>query len=84
MSAKIEIQMESTPRFPQHEIDPIHFSNGKSARITVSELPDMMSASEGEGCHGKADVVREVLHYKSDPNADKGSFADIIYESSHT
>ena len=24
------------------------------------ELPDMMSASEGEGGHGKADVVREV------------------------
>ena len=39
------------------------------------ELPDMMSASEEEGGHGKTDVVREVawiLLYKSDPNADKG------------
>ena len=35
----------------------------------------MMSASEGEGGHVKADVVREVariFYYKSDPNADKG------------
>ena len=35
----------------------------------------MMSASEGGGGHGKADIVREVariLYYKSDPNADKG------------
>ena len=34
-----------------------------------------MSASEGRGDHGKADVVREVariLYYKSLPNADKG------------
>ena len=33
----------------------------------------MMSASEG--CHGKADIVREVariLYYKSVPNADNG------------
>ena len=36
----------------------------------------MMSASEGEGDHGKVDMVREVagiLQYKSVPNADKGS-----------
>ena len=26
----------------------------------LREHPDMMSASEGEGGHGKADVVREV------------------------
>ena len=35
----------------------------------------MISASEGRGDHGKADVVREVariLHHKSVPNADKG------------
>ena len=35
----------------------------------------MMSASEGGGGHGKADIVREVasiLYYKSVPNADKG------------
>ena len=35
----------------------------------------MMSASEGEGGHGKLDVVREVvsiLQHKSDGNADKG------------
>ena len=24
------------------------------------ELPDMMSASEGEGVHGKPDIVKEV------------------------
>ena len=48
----------------------------------------MMSASEGEGGHGKADIVREVaciLYYKSVPNADKGgggqkaeNFVDVI------
>ena len=35
----------------------------------------MMSASEGGGGNGKADMVTEVvriLFYKSDPNADKG------------
>ena len=34
----------------------------------------MMSASEGEGGYGKANIVREVgciLEYKSVPNADK-------------
>ena len=37
--------------------------------------PDMISASEGEGAHGKADVVREfarILLYKSVPNANMG------------
>ena len=28
--------------------------------IQVRELPDMRSALEGEGGHGKADIVREV------------------------
>ena len=28
--------------------------------IEVGGVPDMMSASEGEGAHGKADVVKEV------------------------
>ena len=34
-----------------------------------------MSASEGEGGHGKADIVRKVasiLYYKSVPNVGKG------------
>ena len=44
-------------------------------KILARELLDMMSASEGGGGYGKADVVREValiLSHKSDPNADKG------------
>ena len=43
------------------------------------ELPDMMSASEGGGGHGKADIVRQVsyiLQYESDPNADKGGVCE--------
>ena len=41
----------------------------------VRELPDMMSALEGEGGHVKAETVEEVariLYYKSALNADKG------------
>ena len=33
---------------------------GKCNRICLREHPDMMSASEGGGGHGKTDVVREV------------------------
>ena len=29
--------------------------------VTAGEPPDMMSASEGEGDHGKVDAVREVV-----------------------
>ena len=49
--------------------------SGHQSRPNERDLPYMMSASEGEGGHGKADVVGEValiLYYKSDPNADKG------------
>ena len=52
----------------------------------------MMSSSEGEGGHGKADIVKEVarvLEYRIDRNADKGgrvkkseTLADIIFGSS--
>ena len=39
----------------------------------IRELPDIMSASEGEGGHGKADVARMIApNYISDPNADMG------------
>ena len=31
-----------------------------SSKTRIRELPDMMSASEGEGSHGKANIVREV------------------------
>ena len=33
---------------------------GSARQTQVGERPDMMSASEGEGGHGKVDVVREV------------------------
>ena len=34
--------------------------SGEWKMVSIRELPDMMSASEGEGGHGKADIVREV------------------------
>ena len=67
-------------------------ANKCRVEVTIRDPPDMMSASEGEGSHGKADVVREVawiLYYISVPNADRGErvkkseiFVDIINGSS--
>ena len=41
-------------------LSPDALSPGQSIRQT-RELPDMMSASEGGGGHGKLDIVREVV-----------------------
>ena len=41
-------------------MEPQQIISSISAAVqALGELPDMMSASEGEGGHGKADVVRE-------------------------
>ena len=63
--------------------------------MIVRDLQIWCPHRRGEGGHGKADVVREVvwiLKYKSAPNADKGregvkkseNFADIISGNSHS
>ena len=65
---------------------------GNRRAAEIRALPDMMSASNGEGAHVKVDVIMEVawvLKYKSNLKADTGGkkseiFADIISGSSQS
>ena len=51
----------ASPRSPSSTICVISRTKGIRTNVPdIRELPDMMSASEGEGGHGKADVVRDV------------------------
>ena len=43
------------------QLQPPFVANGCKNKVCIRELPDMMSASEGEGGHGKVDVVMEVV-----------------------
>ena len=50
------------------------------------ELPDMMSASEGKGSHGKADAVKEgarIPCYKSVTNADQMGSLNVKFFGHH-
>ena len=53
-------RIEDVERQPQIALLSYSSWERRKGNKVVTELPDMMSESEGEGVHGKADVVRVV------------------------